>query len=220
MYPGKAFLSCHPRTQYALGIPPQRVMWVLLLWQADSVGALVGLICPWPGWLPGPAIYEGFWLLFCRAWSWGSWLQNPSGPWASAGLLLGGIRVWKTLGLLPPAIYGWSHVLGLIPEYWQAEAYPSIWLQGLWIAEVVQISGWKARYLPLTKLSMKFGLLFGGDRAQLAPRAVCVLLWVVCLCQMSAPCVWGWSRGLWSFPGGSGWSCPLVHELGSWPSGG
>ena len=37
--------------------------WVLLLWQADYVGGLFGLVGPWSSWLSGPALCRGCQLL-------------------------------------------------------------------------------------------------------------------------------------------------------------
>ena len=45
--------------QYALGLPSMRTSWVLLLWGADSMGSLVGLVGSQFDWLPGSALYEG-----------------------------------------------------------------------------------------------------------------------------------------------------------------
>ena len=45
--------------QYALGVPSMRAAWVLLLWGADYVGSLVGLVGSQFDWLPGSALYEG-----------------------------------------------------------------------------------------------------------------------------------------------------------------
>ena len=39
-------LQCTPLSSSTLGISPQRTVWVLLLWQADFVGSLVGLLVP------------------------------------------------------------------------------------------------------------------------------------------------------------------------------
>ena len=39
-------LQCTPLSSSTLGISPQRTVWVLLLWQADFVGGLVGLLVP------------------------------------------------------------------------------------------------------------------------------------------------------------------------------
>ena len=44
---------------YALGVPPVRTAWVLLFWQADYVGSLVGLVGTWFGWLPSSALCGG-----------------------------------------------------------------------------------------------------------------------------------------------------------------
>ena len=47
-------------------------------------------------------------------------MQNPRGPWASAGSLVGGVRIPKTPGLLPIP-WQLKQVPGLVPDYWQAE---------------------------------------------------------------------------------------------------
>lgn len=39
----------------ALMSPFKRVVWVLLLWEADYLGGLVGFAGSQPGWLPGSA---------------------------------------------------------------------------------------------------------------------------------------------------------------------
>ena len=70
----------------ALGAPPVLASWVLLLWAVR---------CGWPPiWLVAKPVLQGFWqLLVGGAESWGSWLQHPSGPRISAGLLVGGVRI-------------------------------------------------------------------------------------------------------------------------------
>ena len=76
----------------ALGAPPVLASWVLLLWWAEYCGQL-GVACPQSGWLPS-FVLQGFWqLLVSGAESWGSWLQHPSGPRVSAGLLVGRVRI-------------------------------------------------------------------------------------------------------------------------------
>lgn len=57
--------------QYALGLPSMRASWVLLLWGADSVGSLVGLVGSQFDWLPGSALYEAAGHLLAEARSWG-----------------------------------------------------------------------------------------------------------------------------------------------------
>ena len=47
---------------------PKRAAWVFLLWWADYVGGLVGLVGPESGWLPGLASCRCYWLLLSRAW--------------------------------------------------------------------------------------------------------------------------------------------------------
>ena len=50
--------------------------------------------------LPGPALYRCNWLLFSGAWSQGG-CRILGGPRARVGSLVGGVKVLKTLGLLP-----------------------------------------------------------------------------------------------------------------------
>ena len=87
---------------FSPGVPPGRAAWILLLWWADYVRGLVGLVGPLSGWLPDPALYSCCCLLFSGTWSQGSWLWNPKEPHrVSVGSLVGRVRVPKTLGLLP-----------------------------------------------------------------------------------------------------------------------
>ena len=48
---------------YAPGVPPVWVAWALLLCGLTTVGGLVGLVGPWSGWMPGPALCGGCQLL-------------------------------------------------------------------------------------------------------------------------------------------------------------
>ena len=65
-----------------------------LLLGVDYVGGV-------KAWLLGPTLCGGCQLFISGTWSQGSWLQNPMGPGASAGSLVGMARVQKTPGLLP-----------------------------------------------------------------------------------------------------------------------
>ena len=89
---------------YVLAVPPMRAACFLLLWQADCVDSLVGLVGAYSGWLPGHALavlWEavGYWLVEPSHDA--ADCSTPGGPGASPGSLVGGIRVQKTLGLLP-----------------------------------------------------------------------------------------------------------------------
>lgn len=85
---------------YAPGIPPKRTAWLLLLWRPDYVGSLLVLVGSCFGWLPGPALCECCWLLFTGAWSQAVVGRTVGDPRASAGFLVGGVRVPKTAELL------------------------------------------------------------------------------------------------------------------------
>ena len=59
-------LYCALPSHHASYMLPKRSVWVLLLWWADYVGALVGLVGLWPSWLLGPALCGCCWLLVTR----------------------------------------------------------------------------------------------------------------------------------------------------------
>ena len=76
---------------------------VFLLCWADCVGSLICLVYSLSGWLPGPGLCGGCWLLG------GTGSQGG----ISAGLFLGWVKIQETLGLLPPNC-GSNQVRGLV----------------------------------------------------------------------------------------------------------
>ena len=110
-------------------VPSKRAAWVFLLWWADYVGGLVGLVGPESGWLPGLASCRCYWLLLSRAWSGGGWLWNPL---RIPGLIL---AHWCTesgshdSGAATHPLAGEARAWGLAQDYWQAELIPGVWLQ-------------------------------------------------------------------------------------------
>ena len=79
-----------------------RTAWVLLLWRANYVGSLIGLV-----WLPVQLVAKPclVWRLPASGW-WDQLTRQltakpQEGPRASAGSLVAEVRVQKTPGLLP-----------------------------------------------------------------------------------------------------------------------
>lgn len=66
-----------------------RAAWTPLLWWANYVSSLVGLVGPWCSWLPGPTLCGGCWLLVNRTGSQSGCLWNPQSPqglcWLTGG---------------------------------------------------------------------------------------------------------------------------------------
>ena len=114
---------------YALGIPPQRVVWILLFWRARW-SVLTGLVDPYPDWLPGPALCRWRWLLVVTSGHETADWRTPGGFEASAGSLLGGAEFWgpwmqapwgSTVDFSPLIPRSGPGVPGLVPAHWWME---------------------------------------------------------------------------------------------------
>ena len=119
------------------------------------MGSLIGLVVPWSGWLPGPAVCRGCWLPVGWAGWQGGWLQSSGSPRASAGSLVGRVNSWG-LAAGPGGPRGSRSGVGLLVD--GAGSWHS-WLRGQGCPEVC------------------VGLLVGEARAQPVPGQVLLASW-------------------------------------------
>ena len=153
------------------------------------MGGLVGMVGPWSGWLPGPALCGGCGLLVGRVGSWGGTL----------GLVIGEVGVQEILGLvsahwwLRPSSGANASPLAGRAKSWGLAEWPRDPRACVW-ALVCGAGSWNRWLQGLGCLKACVGRLVGTSRAQPVPWLVLAGWWLGW--QAAGLCL-SWTCSLW-----------------------